>query len=88
MKKYLFIIILIANIYGQQNRTIGDINDDGLEEVAISSIGLGPSPGKVEYFFADQTDYLRRGANSHLATGVTGQHLGRTVGGGLSLIHI
>ena len=30
MKKYLFIIILlIANIYGQQNRTIGDINDDG-----------------------------------------------------------
>ena len=30
MKKYLLIIIiLIANIYGQQNRTIGDINDDG-----------------------------------------------------------
>ena len=30
MKKYLFIIILlIANIYGQQNRSIGDINDDG-----------------------------------------------------------
>jgi len=30
MKRYLFIIILlIANIYGQQNRTIGDINDDG-----------------------------------------------------------
>ena len=30
MKKYLFIIILlIANIYGQQNRTIGDINGDG-----------------------------------------------------------
>ena len=23
------IILLIANIYGQQNRTIGDINDDG-----------------------------------------------------------
>jgi len=30
MKKYLFIIVLlIANIYGQVNRTIGDINDDG-----------------------------------------------------------
>ena len=30
MKRYLFIIILlIANIYGQVNRTIGDINDDG-----------------------------------------------------------
>ena len=30
MKKYLFIIVLlIANIYGQQNRSIGDINDDG-----------------------------------------------------------
>ena len=30
MKKYLFIIILlIANIYGQMNHTIGDINDDG-----------------------------------------------------------
>ena len=30
MRRYLFIIILlIANIYGQVNRTIGDINDDG-----------------------------------------------------------
>ena len=30
MKNYLFIIVLlIANIYGQVNRTIGDINDDG-----------------------------------------------------------
>ena len=29
MKRYLFIILLIANIYGQVNRTIGDINDDG-----------------------------------------------------------
>ena len=30
MKRYLFIIILlIANIYGQMNHTIGDINDDG-----------------------------------------------------------
>ena len=69
-------------LFGSDVSTIGDINDDGLEEIAISSIGLGTSPGKVEYFFADDTDYLRRGANSHLATGVTGQHLGRTVGGG------
>ena len=30
MKRYLFIIILLtANIYGQVNRTLGDINDDG-----------------------------------------------------------
>ena len=39
MKKYLFIIILlIANIYGQQNRTIGDINDDG--EINVIDIVL------------------------------------------------
>lgn len=30
MKKYLLIVsLLIANIYGQVNRTLGDINDDG-----------------------------------------------------------
>ena len=30
MKKYLYIILfLIANIYGQMNRTIGDVNNDG-----------------------------------------------------------
>ena len=39
MKRYLFIIILlIANIYGQVNRTIGDINDDG--EINVIDIVL------------------------------------------------
>ncbi|MDP7043903.1 MAG: integrin alpha [Candidatus Thalassarchaeaceae archaeon] len=71
-----------SQMFGSDVSTIGDINDDGVEEIAISSIGLGTSPGKVEYFFADDTEYLRRGANSLLATGVSGQHLGRTVGGG------
>ena len=71
-----------SQMFGSDISTIGDINDDGREEVAISSIGLGTSPGEVEYFFADDTEYLRRGGNSLLATGVSGQHLGRTVGGG------
>ncbi len=39
MRKYLYIIIfLIANIYGQVNRTIGDINDDG--EINVIDIVL------------------------------------------------
>ncbi|MAW75338.1 MAG: hypothetical protein CMG09_05370, partial [Candidatus Marinimicrobia bacterium] len=39
MKKYLFIIILLmANIFGQQNRAIGDINDDG--EVNVIDVVL------------------------------------------------
>ena len=39
MRKYLFIIIfLIATIYGQLNRTIGDINDDG--EINVIDIVL------------------------------------------------
>ena len=29
MKKYFLIILLIASINAQQNRTIGDMNDDG-----------------------------------------------------------
>ena len=39
MKKYLFIIILlIANIFGQVNPTIGDINNDG--EINIVDVVL------------------------------------------------
>ena len=34
MKCFLIIILLITNIYGQTNRTNGDINDDGEINVA------------------------------------------------------
>ena len=39
MKKYLLIVsLLIASIYGQINRTLGDINDDG--EINVVDIVL------------------------------------------------
>jgi len=72
-----------SQAFGSAMSTIGDINDDGLSEIAISSIGINSiGAGKVEYFFADNTQLLRRGVNSILMEGVSGQHLGRTVLGG------
>jgi len=71
-----------GQLLGTAIGTIGDLNDDGREEVAISSIGLGTSAGKVELFYADSTDILRPALNPILIAGVSGQHLGRTVSGG------
>ena len=72
-----------SQAFGSAMSTIGDINDDGLSEIAISSIGINSiGAGKVEYFFADNTQLLRRGVNSILIEGVSGQHLGRTIYGG------
>ncbi|PXY76302.1 MAG: hypothetical protein CXX81_15420 [Methanobacteriota archaeon] len=72
-----------SQAFGSAMSTIGDINDDGLSEIAISSIGINSiGSGKVEYFFADNSQLLRRGVNSILMEGVSGQHLGRTISGG------
>ena len=71
-----------GQLFGSDINLIGDLNDDADSEIAISSIGLGNSPGKVEYFFADSTQLLRQGSSPTLADGVAGQHLGRTVSGG------
>ena len=71
-----------SQILGSAVSLIGDINDDGVEEIAISSIGLGTSNGKVEYYFADSNQLLRAGVNPLLIEGVSGQHLGRTITGG------
>ena len=72
-----------SQAFGSAMSAIGDINDDGLSEIAISSIGINSvGAGKVEYFFADNFQLLRRGVNSVLMEGVSGQHLGRTVNGG------
>jgi hypothetical protein len=71
-----------GQLLGSAIGTIGDLNDDGREEVAISSIGLGTQAGKVELFYADSSELLRPALNPILIVGVSGQHLGRTVSGG------
>ena len=71
-----------GQLLGSAIGTIGDLNDDGREEIAISSIGLGTSAGKVELFYADSSELLRPALNPILIEGVPGQHLGRTVSGG------
>ena len=66
-----------GQLFGAAITAFGDLNDDGINEVAISSVGLGNSPGFVEYYFGDTSAYLRKGASPLLAEGgVNGQHLG------------
>ena len=41
---------MIANIYGQQNRTIGDINDDGEIIASGGIVELWPEHGDAWFF--------------------------------------